>query len=91
MFIRISDCKVIERMNEYERTVQKTLWLIVTFSAIAVVALLFPFAGVFKPCGESFACWFSRAGAPMTIFALIAQNRVGHLSELLTPNNFSTK
>lgn len=77
-------------MTEYERTVQKTLCSIAAFSAIAVVALLFPFAGGGKPNGEAFANWFSRAGAPMTIFALIAQNRVGRLSELLTPNTFST-
>ena len=81
-------CKVTEHMTEYERTVQKTLRSIVAFSAVAVVALLLPFTGVFMPRGESFANWFARAGAPMTIFAIIAQNRVGRLSELLNTNNF---
>ena len=84
-------CKVTEHMTEYERTVQKTLRSIVAFSAVAVVALLLPFTGVFMPRGESFANWFARAGAPMTIFAIIAQNRVGRLRELLTPNTFSTQ
>lgn len=78
-------------MNDYERMVRKTLWSVAAFSAIAVAVILLPFIDALKPINEHFDTWFQRAGAPMTIFALIAQSRVGRLSELLTPNAFSTQ
>ncbi len=80
-----------DHMTDYERKVRRALWSFAVYSTVAIIVLLFSFTEALKPSDEQFATWFQRAGAPMTIFALIAQSRVSRLRDLLTPNTFSTQ
>ena len=80
-----------DHMTDYERKVRRSLWLFAVCSTVAIIVLLFSFTEALKPSDEQFATWFQRAGAPMTIFALIVQSQVSQLRDLLTPNTFSTQ
>ncbi len=77
-------------MSEYEKMLKDAWWQILCLSIIAAILILFPFVDAFKPDDQPIKLWFPRIGAPIAIFALLAQNKVNYLGELLTPNTFST-
>jgi hypothetical protein len=75
-------------MVDYERRIRIAIWPMLVCCSLTIAALGFPFTGWWKPSTEPFGSWFARAGAPVTIFALIAQTRVARLSAVLTPGHF---
>jgi hypothetical protein len=80
-----------EFWQEHERKVKAT-WRSVAcllgFAALLLIAL--PCTDLLRPASDSMAQWFQRAGAPVTIFAFLAQNKASHLGDLITPGTFST-
>ncbi|MDN7458565.1 hypothetical protein [Burkholderia cenocepacia] len=77
--------------QEYERKVEST-WLsvagLLALAALLLIAL--PCANALRPASDSMAQWFQRAGAPVTIFAFLAQNKASHLGDLITPGTFGS-
>ncbi|MCA8153368.1 hypothetical protein DF044_24135 [Burkholderia contaminans] len=78
-----------EIWREHERKVEATWRSIVYLLALAALLLItLPCVDALRPAGESMAQWFQRAGAPVTVFAFLAQNKASHLGDLLTPGSF---
>lgn len=76
--------------TQHERKIEQTVRAIAAFLTLAVLALLLPFVDVLRPAGESVATWWQRAGAPVAVFAFIAQNKCQYLWSLLTPGSFTS-
>ena len=79
---------VDQQAIDYEKRIRCAIRQMVLWCIFAVAAVGFPFTGWLMPSSEHFALWFARAGAPVTIFALIAQTRVTQLADVLTPGHF---
>jgi hypothetical protein len=79
---------VDQQAIDYEKLIRGAIWPVVLWCIIAIAAVGFPFTGWLLPSSERFASWFARAGAPVTIFALIAQTRVTRLADVLAPGHF---
>lgn len=77
--------------QEYELKVESTWRFVIFLLALAALLLIaLPCANALRPASDSIAQWFQRAGAPVTVFAFLAQNKAGHLSALLTPGGFGS-
>ena len=76
-------------MEAYERRFMhhRNYMLFLIAGALFIVPLLF----LVRPEGQAANLWFGRTGAPMTVFALLAQYEVNYLERLLTPNSFTTR
>lgn len=79
-----------QHLAQHEVKIRRTARSIAAFLFLAVLALLLPFAHAFRPDGETLATWWQRAGAPVAVFAFIAQNKSQYLGALLTPGSFSS-
>ncbi|MCF1443251.1 hypothetical protein ACI2VK_15075 [Ralstonia nicotianae] len=76
--------------TQHERKIEQTVRAIAAFLSLAVLALLLPFVEALRPAGEAVATWWQRAGAPVAVFAFIAQNKCQYLGALLTPGSFTS-
>ena len=77
--------------QEHRRKVEAAWTSVVRLLAIAATLLVaLPFADALRPASDSLPLWFQRAGAPVTVFAFLAQNKAGHLNALLTPGGFGS-
>ncbi len=77
--------------QEYERRVESTWRAVAYLLALAAVLLIvLPCANALRPASDSMAQWFQRSGAPVTVFAFLAQNKASHLGDLLTPGSFGS-
>ncbi|MEY1594103.1 hypothetical protein AB3K92_35445 [Burkholderia sp. Bmkn7] len=77
--------------QEYELKVESTWRFVICLLALAALLLIaLPCANALRPASDSMAQWFQRTGAPVTVFAFLAQNKAGHLSALLTPGGFGS-
>lgn len=80
-----------EFWQEHEQRVEAA-WRSVAFllglAALLLIAL--PCTDALRPMSDSMAQWFQRAGAPVTVFAFLAQNKANHLGDLLTPGSFGS-
>ncbi|KHK58678.1 hypothetical protein PI87_02755 [Ralstonia sp. A12] len=79
-----------EYLTPHELKIRRAVRSIAAFLSLAVLALLLPFVDAFRPAGESVATWWQRAGAPVAVFAFIAQNKSQYLGALLTPGSFTS-
>lgn len=97
-FIELSDSVTEDSMTtatefwrEQEQKVEATWRSIACLLALAALLLIaLPCAHALRPASDSLAQWFQRAGAPVTIFAFLAQNKASHLGDLLTPGTFGS-
>lgn len=81
----------IELWREHEQKVESTWHSIVCLLALAAILLVaLPCTDALRPASDSMAQWFQRAGAPVTIFAFLAQNKASHLGDLITPGTFGS-
>lgn len=77
--------------QEYELKVKSTWRFVIFLLALAALLLIaLPCANALRPASDSIAQWFQRAGAPVTVFAFLAQNKASHLGDLLTPGSFGS-
>lgn len=76
--------------TQHEGKIKRTVRAIAMLLSLAVLALLLPFVEAFRPAGESVATWWQRAGAPVAVFAFIAQNKSQYLGALLTLGSFTS-
>ncbi|UTV54770.1 hypothetical protein [Burkholderia arboris] len=77
--------------QEYELKVESTWRFVICLLALAALLLIaLPCANALRPASDSMAQWFQRAGAPVTVFAFLAQNKASHLGDLLTPGSFGS-
>ena len=74
---------------QVEKRIKKSRGLMLLFLLIAVVMTIFPLLGFFRPVTESMGSWWQRAGAPVAIFAFLAQNKAQHFGALITPGSFT--
>lgn len=88
---RYSMTTASEFWQEHEQRVEAA-WRSVAFllglAALLLIAL--PCTDALRPMSDSMAQWFQRAGAPVTVFAFLAQNKASHLGDLLTPGSFGS-
>lgn len=79
-----------EYLIQHELKIKQTVRSIEVLLCFAVLVLLLPFVDAFRPAGESVATWWQRAGAPVAVFAFMAQNKSQYLGGLLTPGSFTS-
>lgn len=80
-----------EYWQEHEQKVEAAWHSVMCLLALAALLLIaLPCADALRPTSDSMAQWFQRTGAPVTVFAFLAQNKAGHLSALLTPGGFGS-
>lgn len=79
-----------QHLAQLELKIKRTERSIAAFLFLAVLVLLLPFVDVLRPDGESVATWWQRAGAPVAVFAFMAQNKSQYLGALLTPGSFTS-
>jgi|APLak6261663543_1056040.scaffolds.fasta_scaffold02601_1 hypothetical protein len=77
-------------MSEYEKMVRRAFRQTMFFLAIAIASLLLVPMCAAKLDGHALKTTLLGSGAAMAIAALIAQNRYGHFTALLTPNTFAS-
>lgn len=77
--------------QEYELKVESTWRFVICLLALAALLLIaLPCANALRPASDSMAQWFQRTGAPVTVFAFLAQNKASHLGDLITPGTFGS-
>jgi len=77
-----------QHLIDYEKRIKSAVWPVVLWCVLSVVVVFFPSTGWLRPSADHVEVWFARGGAPVTIFALIAQTRVTRLADVLTPGHF---
>lgn len=70
------------------RAAQGYMWVLLL---IAALLGFLPFIEPLRPAGEALGTWWQRAGAPMAIFAFLAQNKAQRLGALITPGSFTSR
>ncbi|MDN7178581.1 hypothetical protein M0D69_11215 [Caballeronia sp. SEWSISQ10-4 2] len=75
---------------DHERRVKRAIALMVAFTLAAIFSTLLPLFGSLRPPNEALGSWWQRAGAPITVFAFLAQNKANLLGALLTPGTFTS-
>ena len=65
--------------------------LMFAYAAIAMLFMLLPFVDALRPHDQSVGAWWSRAGAPMTVFAFLSQNIATRVGEHLQWGAFGSE
>lgn len=76
---------------EHESKIRWTIWAITWRLLIASLFLIFPFIDTLRVGGESVATWWQRSGAPIAVFAFLAQNKASWLKSLLSAGSFGSE
>lgn len=77
--------------QEYELKVESTWRAVAYLLALAAVLLIaLPCANALRPASDSMTQWFQRAGAPVTVFAFLAQNIASHPGYLPPPGSLGS-
>jgi len=66
---------------DYQSKIKTAVMQMAVLLSISALLTVLPLAGVLRPATESVATWWQRAGAPIAIFAFLAQ----YLGAVLTP------
>lgn len=74
-----------------EKKICKTITVALFFLILALAMGVLPFSGILQPETQSTGAWWQRAGAPMAVFAFLAQNKAQSLAGLLTPGSQSSE
>lgn len=69
----------------YEAEIKSALLAFFAFFLLSMLSPAFPFLGIFKPDSQQFNLWFQRSGAPMVVFALLAQMKATEVFNILNP------
>jgi hypothetical protein len=86
----MNETTVSDHWVKQELKIRRMRFLMIAFAAIAVVTMLFPFISVMRPASQTLGTWWSRAGAPMSVFAVLSQNAAIRLGEYLQFGSFSS-
>ncbi|WNC88725.1 hypothetical protein RI103_13535 [Paraburkholderia sp. FT54] len=72
-----------ELWAKHELRIRRLIFWMSAFAIIAVISMLLPFINATRPASQTLGAWWSRAGAPMTVFAIFSQNVATRLGEHL--------
>ena len=68
---------------KHELKIQRLIFWMSAFAIIGVITMLLPFINATRPASQTLGAWWSRAGAPMTVFAILSQNVATRLGDHL--------
>jgi len=71
---------------DYQSKIKTAVMQMAVLLSISALLTVLPLAGVLRPATESVATWWQRAGAPIAIFAFLAQ----YLGAVLTPGSMTS-
>ncbi len=75
---------------QIEKRIQKARCSMLLLLALALLMVVFPWTELLRPATESMGGWWQRAGAPVAIFAFLAQNKAQYFGSLITPGSFTS-